>query len=337
MIRVEGLHKRFVLGHPLRLLVRRPRSSVEVLNDVSLSVAPGEFLALLGANGAGKTTLLKTIATLLHPDRGRVSVCGHDTVSDEHRARSLVGCVLADERSFHWRLNSRENLEFFAALSGLRSAEARLRIRTLLEALDLAAVAGQSFGQLSTGMKQRLAVARALLARPRVLLLDEPVRSIDAAHAAEIWQLVRREVAAVDGCVVLVSHQIQEALDLCERVAILAGGRIALDTSSQRIQSAALGLEGLTIAVRGLERRSIPHLERFPGVRSIRVATQTAEEETLEVWTVGNELDLAGFVAELTGSGATICSLQRTPPLQGVLERLAAVAVDAAGAREVAV
>jgi ABC-2 type transport system ATP-binding protein len=323
MIELENLRKSFRPGSALRRVIGRPLPPVDVLRGVDLTVERGDFLALLGANGAGKTTILKTIATLLLPDAGTVRVLGHDAVAEARRIRGQVGYVLADERSFHWRLGARENLEFFAALSGLHGPETRRRIDHLLDRLDLSRAGDRDFGAFSTGMKQRLAVARALLPRPRVLLMDEPTRSIDAAHAAEVWRLVRDQVEAVEGCVVLVTHQIQEALATCGRIALLADGQIALDTSSRQMGALTSELDGFTLAVRGLAARDLRVLEQHPGIRSVRVASQLAGEQTLELWTAGGDAPLAGFISELTALGATICSLQRATPLQGVLERLA--------------
>lgn len=334
LIAVEDLHVAFPRGNPLLRWLGRGAPSHRVLRGVNLRVTRGEFCALLGENGVGKTTVLKTIATLLIPTAGRVTVCGADTVRQAARVRAVVGYVLADERSFHWRLSARENLEFFAALNGLPSVEARARIRSLLERLDLSAVAGRPFGEYSTGMRQRLAVARALLTRPRVLLMDEPTRSVDSVHAAQIWRVVREEVEAVEGCVLLVTHQVQEALALCRRLALLREGRIAVDTTAREIEALVAGLDGFLVTVRGLRAQQLEELRRFPGIRDIRIASQVAEEQVLEVWTHNGDLPLAGFIGEVTGLGATVTALHRATPLQGLLERLGA---DAATRERVAV
>lgn len=325
MITVQGLHKTF--RRPGLKAFLRPGSvqSHEVLKGVDLEVSSGDYVALLGANGAGKTTILKSIATLLTADRGTVSVLGLDAARQGRRVRDVTGYVLADERSFHWRLSAAENLEFFAQLDGISGERANTRVRYLLDRLDLASAGARPFGEFSTGMKQRLAVGRALLKSPRVLLMDEPTRSIDPAHAADVWRLVREEVEAVDGCLVLVTHQIQEALSLCTRVAILAEGHIVLDTSSSALEKIATDLDGFTVSVRGLPRTGLAQLGAVPGVRNVRIASQVAGEQVLEVSTLkGHELPLGGFIQELTAMGATVCSLQRATPLQSVVERLLA-------------
>ena len=233
--------------------------------------------------------------------------------------------MLAAERSFHWRLSAEENLEFFAQLDGISGKRGHERVRYLLERLDLTSAGSRPFGEFSTGMKQRLAVGRALLKSPRVLLMDEPTRSIDPAHAADVWRLVREEVEAVHGCLVLVTHQIQEALTLCTRVAILAEGRIVLDASASALEKIATDFEGFTVSVRGLPRVGLAQLASVPGVRDVKVASQVAGEQILEVSTTkGQELPLSAFIQELTSMGATLCSLQRATPLQSVVERLLA-------------
>lgn len=326
LVEVSGLQKRFAATRSVvQMLRRRPRSEpVEVLSGVALTVRQGDFVALLGANGAGKTTILKTIATLLLPDEGTVRVLSRDISEEGSGLREVVGYVMADERSFHWRLSAARNLDFFARLDGLGGAERESRIRYLLERLDLASAGERPFGQFSTGMKQRLAVARALIKRPTVLLMDEPTRSIDQAHAEDVWRLVREEVELASGCLILVTHQIQEAVSLCNRVAILADGKIVLDTTATALGRYAGDLDGFTVSVRGLKSGDLERLKMFQGIRDVRVASQVAGEQLLEVLTLKGDGPIPGFLGELTGMGATIYSLQRATPLQGVVERLLA-------------
>src|SRR6266850_2839493 len=155
-----------------KLLRRKFKPPVEALRDVSFNIRAGEIFGLIGPNGAGKTTLTKIIATLIQPTEGSATVNGHDTVRDDERVRRNVGLAGAEERSFYWRLTAEQNLLFFARLHGLSARSARDRISELLALLDLQDLARRRFAELSTGNKQRLSVARALLANPPVLLLD---------------------------------------------------------------------------------------------------------------------------------------------------------------------
>src|SRR5262245_42417582 len=159
-----------------KLLRRKFKPPVEALRDVSFEIHAGEIFGLIGPNGAGKTTLIKIIATLIQPTAGRVSVTGSDTRTVDEDVRRNVGLAGAEERSFYWRLTAEQNLLFFARLHGLSNRISRRRTAELFELLELQDVSGRRFAELSTGNKQRLAVARAMLAQPRVLLLDEPTR-----------------------------------------------------------------------------------------------------------------------------------------------------------------
>ncbi len=151
-----------------------------------LKLNEGEIFGLIGRNGAGKTTLTKIIATLVQPTDGKVSVQNFDSVKDEVKVRSLIGLATAEERSFYWRLTAEQNLLFFARLYGLKDAAAKQRIAEIFEQLDLKDLAKRRFSELSTGNKQRLAIARAILPKPPILLLDEPTRSLDPLAAQAI-------------------------------------------------------------------------------------------------------------------------------------------------------
>ena len=233
-ISIRNLSKTYpVPFRRLRAFFRRPvKDPVEALRDVSFEVETGEIFGLIGRNGAGKTTLTKIVATLVQPTTGAISVHGHDSVSDDEHVRRQIGLATAEERSFYWRLTSEQNLMFFARLHGLSDRVAKERIKDVFAKLELDELARRRFGELSTGNKQRLAVARAMLATPPVLLLDEPTRSLDPLAAARMRELIR-SVAEQDSpvTILLTSHNLTEVETLCARVAILSRGHIrAIDT-----------------------------------------------------------------------------------------------------------
>ena len=233
-ISIRNLSKTYpVPFRRVRAFFRRPvKEPVEALRDVSFEVDMGEIFGLIGRNGAGKTTLTKIVATLVQPTEGNVAVHGHDSVVDDEHVRRLIGLSTAEERSFYWRLTSEQNLMFFARLNGLSDRAAKHRIKDLFARLELDEVARRRFGELSTGNKQRLAVARALLSSPPVLLLDEPTRSLDPLAAARMREMIR-SLAQQDPPVTILftSHNLAEVETLCARVAIISRGRIrAIDT-----------------------------------------------------------------------------------------------------------
>jgi ABC-2 type transport system ATP-binding protein len=226
-IELSGLAKRYPGPRTFREVLRAPfkRRHVDALRGVELQARWGEVLALVGPNGAGKTTLLKVLCTLVLPDAGTVRVAGFDALARAGAVRASVGLVLPDERSFYWRLTGRHNLEFFAALQGLYGETAHRRIDELLERVDLRKAADSPFREYSTGMKQKLALCRGLLHKPRVLLLDEPTRGIDLAALRTLRAVLREHVAAGGGAL-LASHDLAEIEALDCRVALLRQGSI---------------------------------------------------------------------------------------------------------------
>jgi ABC-type multidrug transport system ATPase subunit len=241
----------------LKRFFRRPvKPPVEALRDVSFDVREGEIFGLIGRNGAGKTTLAKIIATLVQPTTGAVTVRDYDSVRDEEKVRAQVGLASAEERSFYWRLTVEQNLFFFARLYGLSEARAAQRISDLLSRFELEELSKRRFGELSTGNKQRMAVARALLASPPILLLDEPTRSLDPVAAAKmrafIASLARATLPPVT--VFLTSHNLAEVEELCERVAIISRGRIrALDTP-KNLRALHRQTERVHLSIRNMTR-----------------------------------------------------------------------------------
>jgi ABC-2 type transport system ATP-binding protein len=229
-VRITGLTKTFWPRRTLPELVRpwRPRRAVEALRGVDLEVRAGELVTLLGPNGAGKTTLMKIIATLVTPTTGTLEVLGLDAAREARAVRSRVGYVLADERSFFWRLSCRENLLFFAALAGLPGRRARPRVEEVMSLVGLSDHLGRDFADLSTGQRQRMAIARGLLADPPVLLFDEATRSLDPGRAVRIRRIIRELlVGQGNKAVLFATHDLEEARALADRVVLMAEGRVA--------------------------------------------------------------------------------------------------------------
>jgi heme ABC exporter ATP-binding subunit CcmA len=206
--------------------IRKVFGFVPVLDGVDLEVRAGEAVALLGANGAGKTTLLKILATLMRPTRGTASVAGHDVVRQPEAVRRVIG-VVGHGAWVYDDLTARENLVFWATLGGLDAGADELN--AALAAVDLERVAGARVRTFSAGMKRRLSLARVALARPHVLLLDEPFAGLD--QRARKWLEGRLEgFRGQGGTVLMVTHSFGRELAVADRIAVLAGGRIALDT-----------------------------------------------------------------------------------------------------------
>jgi len=204
------------------------------LAGVSLQVRDGESVALLGANGAGKSTLLKILATLLLPTKGHARIAGHDTAKAPRAVRRQLGYHAGTDHGFYPRLSGRQNLLFFGRLNHLPTSAATRRIESLAQQFHLEESLGRQVRTLSTGTVQRLSLARALLHQPRVLLLDEPTRSLDAIAAAEFRRFLKAEILQHGHTSLLfASHTLSEVELLADRVAVIDHGRLlAFDTAS---------------------------------------------------------------------------------------------------------
>ncbi|HEX6232455.1 MAG TPA: ABC transporter ATP-binding protein [Jiangellaceae bacterium] len=204
---------------------RRKAPEVIALDSVDLVIPAGEVHGLLGPNGAGKTTLCKILSTVLLPTSGHASVAGYDVVRDTAAVRRIIGIVFGGERGLYTRLTARQNLEFWAAMYGLRGRALRPRVDAMLSQIGLTERADDRVEGFSRGMKQRLHLARGLIGDPQVVLLDEPTIGMDPVAAREFRTLVGR--LRDDGrTVLLTTHDMAEAEAVCDRVTLIDSGRL---------------------------------------------------------------------------------------------------------------
>ncbi len=234
-LNVNRVFKRYTRNSFLGL---KPKGiETQALQDISFEVRQGETLGLLGPNGSGKTTLLKIIATLLDPTSGSVKLYGTDISREARKVRGRIGLVTCDERSFYWRLSGRENLNFFGALYGLSASHTAKRSEMLVQMLGLEHAFERSFQSYSSGMKQKLAIARGLLSEPELILYDEPTRSLDPLSASHIRQwLTNNSKLYPKQTHLIATNQLQEAEQLCDRVLIINRGVILAAGSVQEIR-----------------------------------------------------------------------------------------------------
>ncbi len=289
--------------------------AVEALKNVSFDIQTGEIFGLIGKNGAGKTTLTKIIATLVQPTSGKVSVGNYDSITDEVKVRQLIGLATAEERSFYWRLSSEQNLMFFARLYGLKDKTARRRIAELFEKLNLQTLAKRRFSELSTGNKQRLAVARAMIPAPPVLLLDEPTRSLDPLAAASMRELI---TSLENVSILLTSHNLAEIEELCNRVAIIAQGEIRAIDTPENLRRSHKQTQSVSIMFNGLRETDLHEFASLPDVK-----IEKSREAFLLNFTRETDDELLGkMISILTRKGAKILDVEtEKATLLDVLER----------------
>ena len=236
-LNVSGVTKRFVKSDGFRWPWKRRngngngRKPVVAVDAVEFQVQRGEVFGILGPNGSGKSTLVRCIATLLLPDEGRIAVFGHDVLREEMAVKRLINRVSVDA-SFFKKLTPMENLLYGARLYGLGAREAKQRALEVLQRLGLKKEAiFQPMEEMSRGMQQKVAIARAFLTQPIVLLLDEPTTGLDPRSKREVQAFVEELRDVHDATILLTTHDMQEADALCDRIAVLDEGQIvALDT-----------------------------------------------------------------------------------------------------------
>jgi ABC-2 type transport system ATP-binding protein len=259
------------------------------LDRVDLTIAPGEIHALLGPNGAGKTTLIRALCGLVTPQQGTVFT------------RGRVGLVPSGDRSFYLRISTLENLIFFARLHGLRLRQARVRAREVLDAVGLADVANRPVGRCSHGMQKRLAVARAVLVSPEVLLVDEATHDLDPEGARRIRDLVSRR--ADDGTAVLwTTQRVDEVPDFADSATLLVEGSVVFSGSPAELAATA-AIDRYLIQVRAIDTGGPPPLAAVQLATGSAAAILPTNDAGYFLMVPREASGLGAAVARLVGGG----------------------------------
>ena len=233
-------------------LVKRYETGTEALRCVSLEFRAGEFFGLLGPNGAGKSTLIHCATGLAQPTAGAIRVFGHDAISDYEQARLAIG-LAPQELNLDWFLTVEETLDYHAGYFGMPRGARRERASELLETFSLTEKRKERVRTLSGGMKRRLVLARALMHRPRLLILDEPTAGVDVELRLELWHYVQR-INAEGTTILLTTHYLEEAEQLCDRIAFINEGRIVATGTTDEL-AGEYGVTSLEDAYLGLVGR----------------------------------------------------------------------------------
>jgi len=242
-------------------LEKRYPNGVEALRGVSLDIEEGDFFGLLGPNGAGKSTLIHCTTGLAQPTGGSIGIFGHDAIDHYADARQSVG-LAPQEPNLDWFLTVEESLDYHAGYFGMPRAERRARTKELLETFSLTEKRDERTRTLSGGMKRRLILARAMMHRPRLLILDEPTAGVDVELRLELWHYVQK-INQEGTTILLTTHYLEEAEQLCDRIAFIADGQIVAEGTSPELAARfdVPNLEDAYLALVGRKELSRSHIE----------------------------------------------------------------------------
>lgn len=293
---------------------KAPKTWFTAVDGVSLQIEQGEVFGLLGPNGAGKSTTIRMLCTLLEPTSGTARLNGYDILKEANQVRQSLGTVLAGERSIYWKLTGRENLEYFAALYHIPPQVARRRIDELLDQMELTARSNELVEKYSTGMKQRVAISRALLGKPPIILLDEPTLGLDPQAARRVRELVV-ELKAEGHTILLTTHYMEEADQLSDRIGIIDQGKIiALDTPAalkRRIQQKDV----IHLEVAGWHPEMAQVIQQLPQVDHL-VTRYLGSDSLWEVdlHAANSRLVLPGIIDSINQNGTHLVNMKVVEP-----------------------
>ncbi len=309
-IETFNLTKKYPQIRGYRELIIHPfkGKKITALDNVSIQVNKGELLGLLGPNGAGKTTLIKILCTLVLPTEGKALVNGHDLEHAGREIRKIIGYVVSEERSFYWRLTGSQNLRFFATLNGFSSLEASERIDEVLKLTGLQDDAARMFKDYSTGMRQRLAIARAMLTNPEILFMDEPTRSLDPLTSHKLRKFIKEQVVHEQGkTVFFATHNLPEAEELSDRIVILDGGKVKICGTLTDIRQYLSKKQNYIIHLRVTSDRLLDKIRSLKGINNLQVSEPAiGDGVTLELELDSETGDISAVLEGIIQSGGYI-------------------------------
>ncbi len=323
-VSVRGLTKSYAARQGWLDALRHPFSTPRniVVDALDLDVFDSEMFGILGLNGAGKTTLLKMLATLILPDEGSATIAGHDIIARPREVRAHLAMVTADDRSLNWRLSADENMLLFARLHGMNWEQARGLTTQNLATVGLESAGEKLVGAFSSGMRQRLLLARALLSNPGILLLDEPTRSLDPVAAHDFRRLLRDLADQRGVTILLATHNPDEAFTYCDRVAVLHQGSIAALGRASELAT-RFGRERYRIWTHNTEHPCFSALVRRGLLEEFTPAADGDGGDCVECTIAGGEAQAADVLRRLVESHVEVTRFERVAlPLSTLIARI---------------
>ncbi|MGQ9597043.1 MAG: ATP-binding cassette domain-containing protein [Thermoproteota archaeon] len=299
------------------LSLRREKEQIIALDDIDLNVKNGELFGLLGPNGAGKTTLVKILSTIIVPDSGTAFVNGYDIDKRPKDVRQSIGVVSSGERSLYWKLSAIENLEYFARLYKVPETISRKRIKELLNLMGLEDRANDLVEKYSSGMKQKLALARALIHDLPILLLDEPTLGLDPGFSKSIRSFIKEDFNKKQSkTILLTTYYMEEADQLCDRIAFIDKGKIISIGSLDELKAKVKKLEVLKVIAINVNENFANALKNLPFIESFNLSydDSTIEKATIRFYMKDIESNIQGIVDAFVKNKSRILSISAEMP-----------------------
>lgn len=297
-----------------KLFRKTEKKEFKAVDGINFDINKGEIFGLLGPNGAGKTTTIKMITGLLRPTSGVIKVMGSDVDKEPMKALRNIGTVLAGDRSVYWKLTARENLEYFASLYGYDRKGSKKRAEEVLERLGLTNKADELVEKYSTGMKQKVALGKALVPNAPVVLLDEPTLGLDPQSALNLREIIL-DIKKCGGTILLTTHYMEEADFLSDRIAIMDGGKIiALDTP-ENLKKSINDVKAIKLETENADDKLIESLKKVKCVKNV-ISNYSEDKRCYDI-TIhhvdGNEI-IQNIINTVISSGRKILNFNAIEP-----------------------
>ncbi|QAT60863.1 ATP-binding cassette domain-containing protein [Acidilutibacter cellobiosedens] len=316
-IEVINLKKNFVVKKKKGFFAKiknREKKIFTAVDGINFNVNKGEIFGFLGPNGAGKTTTIKMISTLLRPTSGTVMVNGIDAVKNPIDVLKNLGTVLAGERSVYWKLTGRENLLYFAAMNGITGQVAKDKTDYLLKRFSLYKRADETVEKYSTGMKQRIALAKALISEPEIIILDEPTSGLDPQSARNLREVIL-EIKKEGRTILLTTHYMEEADLLSDRIAIIDHGKIIALNTPQNLKEGLNKTNTVTVELNNWDEGIAHKVKEIPFVKSVNSKfNDNAREYEVKIHITNGSNTVSNIISTITASNIKISNFRSEEP-----------------------
>lgn len=310
----ENLVKTYVLKEKNGRFKPKNKKTVEAVKDVSITIPKGKIIGLLGVNGAGKTTTIRMLSAVVEPTSGKLTIDGIDAVKNHMLVKKKINMITGGERNLYWRLTAKENLAYFGCLYGLKGKVLEDRIKYLLDMVGLTDVENTPVERYSKGMKQRLQIARGLINNPDYLFLDEPTLGLDVIIAKEMRQYIAQLASIQNKGVLLTTHYISEAEELCDYIYVIDKGTIIAKGTKDELKELFSYNKELVIMAKPIHETCKMKIKSIAKETGAEINFVVSENDTYIIKVIGDTKSWSNVLATLTNEKIEILNVKSKEP-----------------------